>query len=65
MADNKHLARFAKINDNLTITLCENGYVAEISGNDSNDDWISSKIVFNELKDLTVFIKELDGIEKR
>jgi len=65
MADNKHLARFTKINDNLTITLCENGYVADISGNDSNDDWISSKIVFTDLKDLTSFIKELDGIEKR
>ena len=65
MADNTFLTRYTKINDNFTITLCENGYVADISGNNSDEDWISSKIVFNDLKDLTVFIKDLEKIEKR
>jgi hypothetical protein len=59
------LKRATKVSDNFSITLCENGFVVDVSGSDSNDDWINSKIVFNSLEDLMSFIKDISKLEKR
>ena len=64
-ANVEFLKRATKVSDNFSITLCENGFVVDVSGSDSNDDWINSKIVFNSLEDLMDFIKETTKLEKR
>jgi hypothetical protein len=64
-ANVEFLKRATKVSDNFSITLCENGFVVDVSGSDSNDDWINSKIVFNSLEDLMAFIKETTKLEKR
>lgn len=59
------LKKLTKVNDNFSVTMCENGYVVEISGEDSNDNWISTKIVFDGLVDLSDFISKVSKLEKR
>jgi len=59
------LKRITKVNDNISITLCENGYVADISGEDSEGNWISSKIVFDGIAELSEFLIKISKMEKR
>ncbi len=52
---NKLIDHFAKVNDNYTITNCQNGYMVDVSGQDSEENWINAKFVFktnDELKDV-------------
>ena len=59
------LKNLTKVNDNFSVTMCENGYVVEISGEDSDDNWITTKIIFDGLVDLSDFISKVSKIEKR
>lgn len=48
----KIIDHFAKVNDNYTITNCHNGFVVDVSGQDSDANWISAKFVFKTLDEL-------------
>ena len=68
MAKDKDIAflkKLTKVNDNFSVTMCENGYVVDISGEDTDDNWISTKIVFDGLDDLSDFIGKISKLEKR
>lgn len=59
------LNRIVKVSDNVTITLCENGYLVDASGEDPDENWISSKIIFDGLTDLSDFLAEISKLDKR
>ena len=42
---NKYLEIFKKVNDTYTITDCSNGYMIEITGENANEEWITSKVI--------------------
>ena len=60
----KLIDHFEKVNDNYTVTNCHNGYVVEVSGEDSDEKWISAKFVFNTLDDLKDAVQDLAWMPK-
>jgi hypothetical protein len=54
------LEKFKTVNDSFEITLCENGYIVNISGRTDTDDWVNKKIVCTTLEDLFDLITDID-----
>ena len=60
----KLIDHFAKVNDNSTVTNCHNGYVVEMSGQDSDENWISAKFVFKTLDELKDAVQDLAFMQR-
>ncbi len=60
----KLIDHFAKVNDNYTITNWLNGFVVEVAGQDSNENWINAKFVFRSLEELVGVVKVLTTMNK-
>jgi hypothetical protein len=54
------LEKFKTVNDSFEVTLCENGYIVNISGRTDTDDWVNKKIVCTTLEDLFDLITDID-----
>lgn len=55
-------SKFVKRNDDFTVTICGNGYYADFSGRDEEENWYNQKFVFrdfNELVDAMVAFESL------
>jgi hypothetical protein len=50
--------KFVKCNDNLTVNLYDNGFMVEVSGRSSEDDWKSAKILCQTLDEVYSVIAE-------
>jgi len=50
--------KLAKVNDNFTVNMYDNGFMVEIGGRDSDDEWKTAKIICNTLEDLIAVITE-------
>jgi len=50
--------KLAKVNEEMTIKMVDNGFVFEISGRDHDDDWKSAKIIVSSVDELVTLIKE-------
>jgi hypothetical protein len=50
--------KLAKVGDSLTINMYDNGFMVEVSGRDSDDDWKTAKILCPTLEDVYAVIKE-------
>lgn len=50
--------KLAKVGDSLTVNMYDNGYMVEVSGRDSDDDWKTAKILCSTLEDVYAVIKE-------
>ena len=57
------LSKFAKVNDAITINRYDNGWMVEIGGMDSNDDWKNGKILCNTEEELLALVKEYNSID--
>ena len=55
----KLIDSFTKINDNYTITNCNNGFVVEVSGQNTNEDWITGKFVIKTIDELKDAVQDL------
>ena len=55
----KLIDHFAKVNDNYTVTNCQNGFVVEASGQDASGEWISAKFIFKTLDELKDAVQDL------
>jgi hypothetical protein len=51
-------AKLAKVNDNFTVNMYDNGFMVEIGGRDHDDEWKTAKIICNTLEDLIAVITE-------
>jgi hypothetical protein len=56
--------KIAKCNDNLTVNMYDNGFMVEVSGNDSNNDWKSAKIMCQTLEEVYAVISEASAMER-
>jgi hypothetical protein len=56
--------KISKCNDNLTVNMYDNGYMVEVSGNDSNSDWKSAKIMCQTLEEVYAVIAEAAAMER-
>jgi hypothetical protein len=50
--------KLAKCGDSLTVNMYDNGYMVEVSGRDSDDDWKSAKIMCPTLDEVYSVIAE-------
>jgi len=56
--------KIAKCNDNLTVNMYDNGFVVEVSGQDSDNDWKSVKIMCQTLDEVYAVIAEAAAMER-
>jgi hypothetical protein len=61
---NKLIDHFTKVNDNYTITNCQNGYMVDVSGQDSEENWINAKFVFKTIDELKDVVQDLAWMPK-
>jgi hypothetical protein len=52
------LNKLTKVSDSYTINRYDNGWMVEVSGNDDEDDWVSSKVICNTEEELIEIVKE-------
>ena len=57
--------KISKCNDSLTVNMYDNGYMVEVSGNDSNSDWKSAKIMCQTLDQVYAVIAEAAAMERQ
>jgi hypothetical protein len=57
-------SKLNKVNDNFTVYMYDNGYMLEINGRDDNENWVTAKILCNELDQLVTLIKEAGAMER-
>ena len=56
--------KIARVNDNFTVYMYDNGFMLEISGRDSNGDWATAKILCKDIDELISLIKEATVMER-
>ena len=50
--------KLVKCSDSLTVNMYDNGFMVEVSGRDSENDWTSAKIMCNNLEQVVAVITE-------
>jgi hypothetical protein len=56
--------KLAKVNDNFTVNMYDNGYMIDVSGQDSNEEWASARILCSTVEELTTLIHEATTMER-
>lgn len=56
--------KLVKVNENYNINMYDNGFMFEISGRDSNNDYRSAKIMVSTVDDLIALVKEAAEMER-
>ena len=63
-AVNKISDKLAKVNESFTVYMYDNGYMIEVSGRDSENDYTSVKLMVPTLDQLQALIKEATEMER-
>ena len=50
--------KLSKCGDSLTVNMYDNGFMVEVSGRDSDDDWKTAKVLCKTLDEVYAVIKE-------
>jgi predicted RNase H-like nuclease (RuvC/YqgF family) len=50
--------KLSKVNEEITIKMYDNGFMFEISGRNSDDDWKNAKIIVSTVEELVALINE-------
>lgn len=56
--------KLSKVDESFTVHMYDNGYMFEISGRDSEDDWASAKIMCTSMDEIAELAKEAAGMER-
>ena len=56
--------KLTKVSESFTINMYDNGYMIEIGGKDSDNDWKTAKITVAELDSLIALVKEAAAMDK-
>jgi hypothetical protein len=57
------LNKLTKVNDSITINRYDNGWMVEVGGRDSDNDWKTAKILCNTEEELLSLIKEYNTMD--
>ncbi len=63
-AVNKVSDKLAKVNDNFSVYMYDNGYMVEISGRDSDNEYKTAKVMCSELAQLAAIVQEITEMPK-
>ena len=61
---NKLSDKLVQVNENFTINMYDNGYMFEIGGRDSKEEWTNCKILVTSLDDLVTLITEASNMPR-
>ncbi len=56
--------KLAKVDDNFTVNMFDNGFMIEVGGRNSDDDWANAKIMCNSVEELVALIQEAASMER-
>jgi hypothetical protein len=56
--------KLAKVSDNLTVNMYDNGYMVEVGGRDDESDWKTAKIMCQTLEQVFAVITEASKMER-
>ena len=56
--------KLTKVDDNFSVTIADNGFLLDISGRDSEDEWSGAKVVCNSLEELVAAITEITSLPR-
>jgi hypothetical protein len=56
--------KFSKVSESYTVTTCDNGFLVDIGGQNTVDDWINVKIVVHTLDELYAIVQDLAWMPK-
>lgn len=59
----KKLTKLAKVSESFTINRYDNGFMIEVSGRDSENDWKTCKLLCNTEAELLEIVKEANSME--
>ena len=51
-------SKLSKVDESMTIQMYDNGFMFEISGRDTDDDWATTKIVCSSIDEVMKLVKE-------
>ncbi len=56
--------KIVKVDNDIRITIADNGYIFEVSGKNANDDWKNVKIVCNTRSELDSLLDEVLELDR-
>jgi hypothetical protein len=56
--------KLTKADESFTVHMYDNGYMFEISGRNSDDDWASAKIMCTSIDEIADLAKEAAGMDR-
>lgn len=56
--------KLTKVDEDVTVTRADNGFIVTVSGRDSEEDWATAKILCNTLEEVMVLIEEASTMER-
>jgi hypothetical protein len=56
--------KLVKIDNSYTVNQYDNGFMVEVSGQDSEDDWTNVKIVCNSIDDVLAVVTEASKMKR-
>lgn len=56
--------KLAKVNDNFTVNMYDNGFMIDVSGQDENEEWASVRILCSTFEELSTLIHEATTMER-
>jgi hypothetical protein len=60
----KSLSKLSKVSESITIYRYDNGWMVEVGGRDSEDNWKVAKIICDKENDVTSLVKEWNSKER-
>lgn len=63
MTKDKKLGKLTKVNENISINRYDNGWMVEVGGRDSENDWKTAKILCSTEDEMLAVVKEWNEME--
>jgi hypothetical protein len=57
------LKKLSKVNESITVNRYDNGFMVEVSGKDSENDWKTAKVLCASEEEMLAVIKEWNKLE--
>lgn len=56
--------KLEKVNESFTINMYDNGFMIEVGGRDSQDEWATAKILVSDEESLVALVREAVNMER-
>jgi hypothetical protein len=61
---NKIADKLNKVNESFSVNMYDNGFMIEVSGRDSNNEYKTAKVMVGTIDELIALVKEVSGMER-